>query len=567
MKIRATPGYKDLFIGSASLDELLGNIPSHIVIKILSWLNAQFLHTSAPLERDEKHRSVVLRALSSEEVKEFNRRLVLHAGSIEDCRVFHSLYLTYFLQYELTHFRDIPDIPIGPQEELQIFKAYLLIIDIYNDGLDIPEVELNLPDDEYFTKRIWPMLFKQHEFNRNVDAILELTRLYLLMDELGKSEYSKYLTEYCHLLGCENDSDLMQKILSILAVSNKSKNGNRVSRLENVPEGYFPLLDTLSHRVTSDSEEWIPSSLTSLKEFPLYKGAVGEYHVLNWNFFYRSMHQAILRHFYRTSGISERRKTYGDFKNWVGREITEKRLFRVIVDMAFERANSQPIFPDDESEEKPDAYVVQGRFVVMIECKDTDIADTHQVDFEYQSFIMDLKKKHVKNDKGAPKSVMQLNRNINELMCGAFPKEVYRGRRARDMWVYPVLVCDGYLYSAPGVNEILNQFFDENRTHKTAPLTVITIEYLFRKVLDMQSEGMLQVLNRYHRERRNRRRKLQNMPDPENAFEAFSSVEEVCRVSELPYKAEPKFIREFFTRLGLPVGMRESNPFIERPEQ
>ena len=59
MIMRATPGYRDLFGGEASVEGLLAGIPSDIVIKIVSWLNAQFLHASAPIERDRELRKDV----------------------------------------------------------------------------------------------------------------------------------------------------------------------------------------------------------------------------------------------------------------------------------------------------------------------------------------------------------------------------------------------------------------------------------------------------------------------------------------------------------------------------
>lgn len=558
MIMRATPGYRDLFGGEASVEGLLAGIPSDIVIKIVSWLNAQFLHASAPIERDRELRKEATRSLSRQEIAQLGERLMRNAGYRDEPRIFHCLYLTYFLHHELTHFRDLPEISIGAKEELRIFKAYLVIVDIFNDQLEIPEVDINSSDDEYFSQRTWPMLFKQHEFNRDVDPILELTRLYLLLDELKKSKYAKYLTAYCELRGCKTEFDLVGKFLGILRVSNKSNDGkNRVNRLESVPAEYYPLLDSLSHPTDADSAKWTAGSLKSLKQFPLYKAAVGEYHILNWNYFYRSAHQAILRDFHATSGIVAERKNYGDFKNWVGKEVTEKRLFRTVLEMAYARTEAKLVFPDESSEEKPDAYVRHGRYVVMLECKDTDVADVHQSEFDYVNFLKELRKKHVRNDKGDPKSVAQLDRNIRELMAGEFPKELYGSGKPKDMWVLPVLVCDGYLYSAPGVNELLNRFYQENSTSKSAPLTVLTIEYLFRKIVDLHKESLLDVLQRYNCERGRRRRKFRSRPTPENAFELFASIEEVCHVSQLPYKAHSGFIREFYDRLGLPTGLKE----------
>lgn len=558
MRMRSTPGYRDLFGGTATLEELLAKIPSDVVIKIISWLNAQFLHTSAPVERDQELRGEATRSLSKLQIAELGERLVQHTGFGKDRRVFHSLYLTYFLHYELTHFRDIPPIPIGAEEELHIFKAYLVVVDMFNDGLTIPEVDLDLPDEEFFSQRTWPMLFKQHEFNRDVDPIFELTRLYLLLDELQKSRYAEYVKEYCQRLNCNDGFQLVGKFLGVVRVSNKSNDGkSRVHRLETVPEEYHALLDLLSHPTATEGTTWEPRSLKSLKQYPLYRSGRGEYHVLNWNFFYRSAYQAILRDFYTKSGIASEFPEYGNFKRWVGFEVTEKRFLRTMLEMIYSPASETPVFPGARSEEKPDACVRHGRYIVMLECKDTDVPDSYQSEFDYGGFIKELRKKHVANSGGSPKSLLQLSRNAKDFMTGKFPVEFYGSRKPKNMWVLPVLVCDGYLYSAPGVNEILNRLYETNRATKTAPVVVLTLEYLFRKMVDLQGIGLAGIFQEYQAVRSRRLKRFRKAPTPEGAFEAFASIEEVCRVKQLPYKAQPRFIREFFAKLGLPTGLKD----------
>jgi hypothetical protein len=553
MQIRPTPGYRDLFGGTARLEDLLEGISSTTVIKVVSWLNAQFLSIATPVDRDREIRGTLTRNLPDSDIIKLGQRLSRSAGA--NASVFHSLYLSYFLQYELTHFRHLPERDLTPAEELRIFKAYLVVVDMYSQQTVIPQTDISLADEDYFTQRTWPMLFKQHEFNRNVDAILMLTRLYLLMDTLEKSKHASFVTNYCNRFGLQDGFHLVRMFLSVIHVSTRFNDGkSRVHRIENTPKEIRLLLDTITHPVTSERGSWVPLSLKSLKQHPLYKSAEDEYHILNWNFFYRSVYEAILRDFYATSGISTLMKSPVDFKQWVGFEVTEKRLFRGIMSMMCKDNSELLTFPAEGEDGMPDAYVRNGRYVIIIECKDTDVSEVNQSDFEYSAFLAELEKKHVENEKGKPKTVQQLARCARRIKEGRFPSSVYATHRAKDLWVLPMLVCDGYLYTAPGINEILNRRYESVLTTKTGRLTVITLEYLFRKMADFRSEGLSESLLNYSRECKRRKKQFKSSPTVEAAMSAFPSMEEAVRVRQSPYKAQTGFIEEFYSKLGLAYG-------------
>jgi hypothetical protein len=288
-----------------------------------------------------------------------------------------------------------------------------------------------------------------------------------------------------------------------------------------------------------------------MKQYPLFKAGWNEYHVLNWNFLYRAIYQAIIRDFYDRSGIIKHFKHYMNFKSWVGKEVTEKRLFHAMMEMIYDKTTEKIVFEEQHTEDKPDAFIRQRRNVVIVECKDTDVGDIHEADFSYETFVQDLEKKHFKNEHGKPKSILQLNRNINEIMTGQYPKEFYGDYRPSDLWVYPILVCDGYLYSAPGINDFLTRLLEGSRTSKSAPLVVCTIEYLFRKIIDLRGKGLLSLLKTYQDNRRMRMKRFLEAPTVELAFHAFSSIEEVCPVEQMKKGEYKLFMRELLDRLGI----------------
>lgn len=564
MEMLSTPGYRDLFDEDATLDDMLAGLSSSSVIKMLSWINIQLNHTTSPHSLDVELRSAFTSTLVDTEIAELGVRLHRSSAFRKDARVFHEIYVTYFIHYELTHYRNLPDEEIDERGALRFFKAYLLVVDIFNDSQHIPQSQAGLKEHDFFNQSTWPMLFKQYEFNRRVDPLFESIRLLLLIEELQKSEYKAYLTKYCQGKGCTHGRELVLKLLGLVRDSFKSNDGKtKINRFVHVSTEYHALLDSLSHPTSFASVQWQPETLKTMKAAPLFKAGAGEYVILNWSFFCRSIYEATLRDFYYTSGIDAKLPTYGDFKKWVAKEITEKRLFQSIVKLTYSQIQSPPLFAAVTEEHLIDASVRQGREVVMLECKDTDMRDSHQAEFDYSNFLKDMSHRHLRNQSGHPKSLLQLARNAREMREGRYPSSFYGHYRPKDIWVHPVLVCSGYLYSAPGLNSHLNELYQANSTTRTAPLVLLTLEFLFLKIEDLKKRGYIGLISDYHEERRRRQLAFQLAPSAESAFHAFSSIEEICAVQQPPYKTNKGFVRELFEVLGI-IG--DSSDFLQGEE-
>ena len=553
MKMRVTPGYSDLFGATGTLDEYLNGLPNANVVSLLSWLNAQFLETSSPLERDKEIRGLFTSNMGRREVIALAERFFRAAGYDGGARVFHSLYLTHFIQHELTNHRDVPERQLTDDEMLRVFKAYLVIVDRYNDHLgNIPEVDSTVSHLEFFNRRTWPMLFPQHEFNRDVDAFLALVQVHILFQELEQSKYAACALRYCQTFGCADGYHLVRKLLGILRVSRKTNDGkNRVFRLDQITHEYRPLLDNLVHGLGSSNVPWNPGSLAALKQYPLYKLNEDQYVVLNWDYLYRAMYEAIVRDFYVRSGVAAMLAKPEDFKSWVSSEVIEKRVFRTVIEIMYKDHPELIGFPSAKTPAHSDAYIRQGRHVLLLEFKDTDIPDSLVTNFDYDALEADLKEKHLRNKYGKAKSVLQLARNAKAIMQRNYPDDLYGRYKTKELWIHPVLVCSGYLYSAPGMNDLLNDLYEKHREVRTAPLVVLTMEYLFRKIVDLQPAGLLGALEAYASEKKRRLKRFRKYPDPEGAFKAFASIEEVCPIRSLPYKAQKHFIRELYEKLGL----------------
>ncbi|MBK9515305.1 MAG: hypothetical protein IPO05_17175 [Flavobacteriales bacterium] len=387
-----------------------------------------------------------------------------------------------------------------------------------------------------------------------------LAQLHVLFDELEKhNSFRVYAESYCARFGCTDGFHLVRHFLSVLRISHVKHNDLRNANFH-ATEDLFPLLDQLCHNPTQSALSWIPQSLKTMKQFPLYRLREGEYYVLNWDFFYRATYEAVVRDFYERSGIRAYYKDLGDevdpkkrgnFKSWISDYVLEKRFFQTLLKIMYKSHPQDLTFASDPDRAESDAYIRFGRYLALIECKDTDIPETTLYPFDYDAYVAELSTKHLRNQDGRPKTLLQLDRNAGVALAGNYPKHIYETHSPDELWILPVLVCSGYHYSMPGMNEHLNDLYKKHAKTRTGPLIVMTLEYLFHCIIQFQNEGLVPVLLEYGAIRRRNWKLFRRNPVHESWLNAASSIEQVCPNDAYPYHASEGFIRDFYQALGV----------------
>lgn len=555
-----TPGYFEIFGEASNVEALLKDVPSTSVIQVLCILNAQLVGPEAQIKDKTAVRDFA-QGLSAHEKSRLNQRLMELSRDRKSVRLFTSLYVSHFLHHELHNYRDLPHRPPTPEDFGRILKAYLLIVDLYNDHLcSIPDVDPELSDIEWNNRRTWSIAAPQFEFNRRVDPIYTLAMLHVLFDELEKTpKFKAYAETYCAHFGCADGFRLVRHFLSVLRISHTIQNDLRIAKFQ-ATEDIRPLMNHLCHRPRQDGTPWAPGSLRTLKQFPLYQVQDGEYYVLNWDFFYRATYEAVLRDFYERSGIRMHYddvdeeidpQKWGNFKSWVSDAVIERRFFQTLLKMMYKSHPADLSFASDSQRAESDAYIRFGRYLALVECKDTDIPETTLVPFDYDAFVAELSKKHLRNENDRPKTLLQLDRNALAAKSGNYPEHIYRTHRPDELWIIPVLVCSSYHYSMPGINEHLNDLYLKHSTTRTGPLVVLTLEYLFHCIIKFRPKGLVPVLLQYSAIRRRNWKSFRESPTPDSWLTVAGSIEQACPVDSTPYHADTTFIREFYKTLGV----------------
>ncbi len=140
--------------------------------------------------------------------------------------------------------------------------------------------------------------------------------------------------------------------------------------------------------------------------------------------------------------------------------------------------------PLSDGNGNPDFYMRNGNKVFIFEIKDALLNSTVICSQDYEVVKSAIYEKFHTNSKGHPKGVSQLAINCEQILTGNIKWDTkYKPNRVK---IYPIIVVTDNVFTVPGLNQILNHWFDEyisvnypdiDKT-RIMPLTVLSIDSL-----------------------------------------------------------------------------------------
>jgi hypothetical protein len=201
-----TPSYEDIFSDKRpELSELLSDIPSSVVLRSLSYLDAQLF-----LNEDIQTQFKLLKDLLKRQKIDTIINIIHNYGILnENARetefsVFSRLYIKAFIHYVLINYQEMPSIDdTTPTQELNLFKAYLIISSIKNSEThNIYNTDNETKESDFFPTHTWPLIINQLDVNTKINPIPNIIRGVCLMNYLQyHSSYSKYVISFLNKKG------------------------------------------------------------------------------------------------------------------------------------------------------------------------------------------------------------------------------------------------------------------------------------------------------------------------------------------------------------------------------
>lgn len=376
---------------------------------------------------------------------------------------------------------------ISPKEiESGVLKAYLLLNDI--EANKDEHILSTLPDNIKM-KPSWLMLIAMLRYHAVINVSLlkefyaQFVKAYTFLDFLQKhqpllfrellSEFScntieEYLIRFVNFVLPAIDSIVKKRKTEIIVPQNEEH------------EEVIHFANALSHVDINEDIDF-----KSLRSVPMHKMGDNVYMPVMPLFLIEQVYKGL---YFRLSKINSKLKIVSNLKSYIGTEFTENELFYNAIKTVFKnnylQRNGLEMEPLSEGRGNPDYYIRNGNKIYIFELKDVLLNSKVISSQDYNVIEPELREKFYKNSKGHNKGVTQLAHNCDDILSGLVKWDTtYKPRRVK---IWPIIVVTDNIFSIPGFNQILNNWFQEYldkeiggiNKNQIQPLSVISLDTL-----------------------------------------------------------------------------------------
>ncbi len=517
MEFIITPTYSDIFDDEIpKLTDLLKDIPSNVTLSMLCLINAELFLGKRATQR--KLFDLISRRFDSVLRNRILDRLSKYETE-QRVDIFSIRYSLEFIHYELINYRDFSIVDTTPEQELNFFKAYLVITSTINKRY---EHSFNSNDDngEFFQVKTWPTFIDQYEVNHHIRPMHNLIRSLVFFNVLKKHpEFDGYVDAFTRYNQKESYWHYIMTITNTLQASWSKDISDKDSTPFVIKKGDITerILENFTLKLDEYQKEYVKDkkNFNGLKQSPLIEIQPNKFFVFNWNFIINKTYEGLVFDFYASSGIADnpKFKNFPDFKNFLGQEVTEDHIFKKVLSHYLNKKHSILKFDDYKNDGFPDAYYRFGKFIFLFEIKDAYFPAKAINSLDYEKIKSAIDTKYNTKSKGTGQIVKQLKK----LMDKPFEDKSYKELKLkqRNLIIYPIIIYTDNFFSMPGVNRYLNGEFKArlnlekdltNTFKKIENLLFMNISFLIEKIHQLPhfdirelADGYFQYLKRFER--------------------------------------------------------------------
>jgi len=562
-----TPSYEDIFDGpKPKLEDILKRTSTAILIELIAYIDAQLY----PNATWNKQVNILKHYLSRQPVNLRNKifakfDLFKFKNGNNDISLFSRIYLKYFLHAVLLNDNNLIADDTSPTQELDFFKAYLLIQSEQNIlATKRYKIERQSSNGDFFPIHTWPILINQFDIQIIVNPIYNLIKGVCFLNYLQfHSNYSKYVISF---LNKNNKPNSWEYLMTIFGLLQKTLKNNKA----NCNNYFFTCskeLQLLFNHLTLTVDEYKRKVSSNKENFSLFKAKPlmkhGErYIVLDWNLLMNKIYDGLIFDFYNTSGIKTNQDfdTLPKFKKFIGNEITEKFLFQRLLNKILDKKHCKLNLPEYDDQGEPDGYFRKNSSIVLFEIKNAFFPASAIESCTYQDIKNTIDLKYNNKKKG----IAQIIKQIQKLSQSPFYFDEYRGKiKTKNLQIYPVMIYTDKHFGMPGVSNYLNNEFNlkldslnlRQNFKKIQNLTFIDFDLFIRFHKYLNTHGFIQTINSLHSELKKRKRNSSRGKQIQDFLDFNESQDQIFQDLNLMKREKEHNLKELINLLELTEGL------------
>lgn len=542
MEFSLLPGYEEIFGSSPkAYEQYLADTPTHLVLSALAILNAELDIPYSDVKNQNHLFDFISQRFTDGQLgpikMSYQKFKKAHPDYEND--IFAQRYLVAMMIKEFNRNLVIARPDTTPNDEYNIFMAYLLVVDEVNASDAQRNTALSqIPTDGLTLYRwAWTSLINQYEFSDLPHPGMGLFKLASL-SKYAKAKLRPFLKQYLNGRGFGELATFLGSYVQLSENATSEFVGSGLKRM-NIVE-VTPGTDTahLDDMCINPHLGVRPLELADLKQYPLYQIGTSQYIFLDRVLFLKKVFQGpffelLYKTDLKTHYNPDPKKNFNPYSSEVSLEVLEKICFQGSVNN-IGRTKYDMLYFDDGTDSVPDGYFRNNRTIFIIEFKGAIFPSRLTLSPDFDDIKDYIDSRFIRSDRGKPKGVGQLAAQITLLQDGlyGFDKKFNEWISKGHYTIYPIICHTEYYFSLPGVNDYLGDVFSNLVQPKgkcvVKDLTVIDLTTFFQLALYGHDFNRLQALiDRYHHIVASRKRKFAKGAHPSQLYNTMASFDEI----------------------------------------
>lgn len=385
--------------------------------------------------------------------------------SLEEYEIPYVVSSLHFFEFI---FDNIPENQITTKTNIKIeqdiFRAYVLMNQKTLTERDQKNQELKIKNGRKFKvdEALIEMSFHNGDIlNYSVDKLFytQFFRAYYYFEFLSKQDTcQELLSAFYKYYSVRDYKDYLRRLMGITySVLMKDREAHTEIHLKESEHSLF-----IDKHIADISIPITELDFLKVRSNPLYKFEENKYRIISPLFTIEMIYNGL---YFRLKFINEnilqkkqKVKNLYDLKTYqYSEQFVLSKLLKEIYGNRFIQKSGTDL--DAIMDGAPDYYVRNGKYIQVFESKDILITKESKQSIDFTELESELKIKLYENEKGHRKAVKQLVETVKKILLGEAKYDP--GLPLKKVHIFPVLVLHYRMFNAPGLNSMINKWFEE----------------------------------------------------------------------------------------------------------
>jgi hypothetical protein len=389
-----------------------------------------------------------------------------------------------------------PDTQSRPEVERNIYKACLALNGPYIRQQDQAMADANrlLPTHRLAALALAGTFSDFELVNHRLPniAILQLmksVRFFEFME--GEVRFHPLLQAFLQRFGCQDWPEYFRKLGGVIKPVIQATKPGRIA-VELASNADFEANRAfLRHFTLPEDLPLDQADFTSLRATPLCEEEPGTFALVYPVLVLEALHKGLYFQFSAANRTLPKGQREPDWRSVYCDLFSEQYLLYLLLDAIFQgrglALSGRAIFDGWQlkGQSEPDYYFRHDNRAVLFESKDVLVQKDAKAGHDFPTYLDEVRKKFYEDEKQHPKAARQLANNVARLLRHKLPFDT--DFDPAELTIYPVLVVHDRLYNQPGLNVVVNDWFQEELAkleqeglpvHNVRPLIIIDADTL-----------------------------------------------------------------------------------------